>query len=114
MNRRKFLKNSVVASASFPLASVASPFLSSAVEVESKPKVSVLLVDTDRVATRIHERISWQFLEHINHSVEDGPSPNRFGAPGFEGEDFDVLGIDLRCGEVEIANLAFQNGSKSV
>jgi alpha-L-arabinofuranosidase len=115
MNRRKFLKNSVVASASFPLASVASPFFSGAVEVESEPKVSVLLVDTDRVATPIHERIYGQFLEHINHSVEDGLFAEQIRGAGFEGEDFKTYWESISDrGEVEIANLEFQNGSKSV
>jgi alpha-N-arabinofuranosidase len=33
-------------------------------------RVTVLLVDTDRVSTPIDERIYGQFLEHINHSVD--------------------------------------------
>ena len=69
MDRRNFLNNSVAATASFPLSSTAEPVLSPAVQVEGEPKIAVLLVDTDRVAAPINERIYGQFLEHINHSL---------------------------------------------
>src|SRR4051812_12797074 len=36
------------------------------------PGVAVLLVDTDRVAGQVDERLYGQFLEEINHSTVDG------------------------------------------
>ena len=115
MNRRSFLKNSVAATASVPLSSVAGPFISSAVQAEGEPKVAVLLVDTDRVAAPINERLYGQFLEHINHSVEDGLFAEQIRGAGFEGEDFKTYWESSSDrGQVEIANLAFQNGAKSV
>ena len=73
MNRRNFLKNSMAATASVSLSSAASPFVSSAGQVEGEPKVAVLLVDTDRVTTPIDERVYGQFLEHnggiINNNI---------------------------------------------
>ncbi len=115
MNRRNFLKNSVAATASFPLSTVSRPFLPSAVQVESEPKVAVLLVDTDRVTTPINERIYGQFLEHINHSVEDGLFAEQIRGAGFEGDDFKTYWEPFSDrGEVEIANVEFQNGTKSV
>src|SRR5688572_18093923 len=50
--------------------------------------VAVLLVDTDRVAGTIDERIYGQFLEHINHSVVDGLYAEQVRGQGFEGKDF--------------------------
>ena len=115
MNRRNFLKNSVAATASFPLSTVSRPFLPSAVQVESEPKVAVLLVDTDRVTTPINERVYGQFLEHINHSVEDGLFAEQIRGAGFEGDDFKTYWEPFSDrGEVEIANVEFQNGTKSV
>ena len=81
--------------------------------VESEPKVAVLLVDTDRVATPIDERIYGQFLEHINHSVEDGLFAEQIRGAGFEGEDFKTYWESFSDrGEVEIANVEFQNGTQ--
>ena len=105
----------MAATASGPLASAASPFLSSALGIEGEPKVAVLMVDTDRVATTIRERIYGQFLEHINHSVEDGLFAEQIRGAGFEGEDFKTYWESFSDrGQVEIANLEFQNGTKSV
>ena len=115
MNRRNFLKNSMAATASFPLSSAASPFLSSDGQVEGEPKVAVLLVDTDRVTTPINERVYGQFLEHINHSVEDGLFAEQIRGAGFEGEDFKTYWESFSDrGQVEIANFEFQNGTKSI
>jgi alpha-N-arabinofuranosidase len=50
--------------------------------------VAVLLIDTDRVAGTIDERIYGQFLEHINHSVVDGLYAEQVRGQGFEGKDF--------------------------
>src|SRR3954454_16807447 len=50
--------------------------------------VAVLLVDTDRVAGTIDERIYGHFLEEINHSVVDGLYAEQVRGQGFEGKDF--------------------------
>ena len=52
------------------------------------PGVAVLLVDTDRVAGTIDERIYGHFLEEINHSVVDGLYAEQVRGQGFEGKDF--------------------------
>jgi alpha-L-arabinofuranosidase len=115
MNRRSFLKHSMAATASFPLSAVSRPFVSGAVPVAGEPKVTVLLVDTDRVAAPVDERIYGQFLEHINHSVEDGLFAEQVRGAGFEGEDFKTYWkSSSNRGAVEIANVEFQNGTKSV
>jgi alpha-L-arabinofuranosidase len=115
MNRRNFLKNSVAATASFRLPTVSGPFLPGAVQVEGEPKIAVLLVDTDRATAPINERVYGQFLEHINHSVEDGLFAEQIRGAGFEGEDFKVYWESFSDrGKVEIANIEFQNGTKSV
>ena len=75
----------------------------------------LLLVDTDRVTTSIDQRIYGQFLEHINHSVEDGLFAEQIRGAGFEGEDFKTYWESFADrGEVGIANVDFQNGTKSV
>ncbi len=78
-------------------------------------KVAVLLVDTDRVTVPIDKRIYGQFLEHINHSVEDGLFAEQIRGAGFEGEDFKTYWeVFSDRGRVEIADIDFQNGKKSV
>src|SRR5664279_5122124 len=115
MNRRKFLKNSIATTASFSLSAVASPSIVSAANAESEPKIAVLLVDTDRVTAAIDEGIYGQFLEHINHSVEDGLFAEQIRGAGFEGDDFKTYWESFaERGEVELANIEFRNGSKSV
>ena len=70
--------------------------------------VAVLLVDTDRASTPISESIYGQFLEHINHSVEDGLFAEQIRGAGFEGEDFKTYWKPLpEHGEVELASLHF-------
>lgn len=115
VNRRNFLKNSTATALAFPLSRAWSPSLFSAVEPRMEPKVTVLLVDTDRVSTQIDERIYGQFLEHINHSVEDGLFAEQIRGAGFEGEDFKTYWESSSDrGKVEIADVDFQNGTKSV
>ena len=115
MNRRNFLVTSMAATAAAELAVVSNPFLSSVVEAAGEPKVAVLLVDTDMVKAPIDQRIYGQFLEHINHSVEDGLFAEQIRGAGFEGEDFKKYWEPFsERGGVEIANIEFQNGSKSV
>ena len=77
--------------------------------------MAVLLVDTDRVTTTIDQRIYGQFLEHINHSVEDGLFAEQIRGAGFEGDDFKTYWEPFaERGRVELANVEFQNGKKSV
>jgi alpha-L-arabinofuranosidase len=113
MNRRNFLKDSMAAGAAFHL------YGPSGAAPDDEPAggrgVTVLLVDTDRITTPIDRRIYGQFLEHINHSVEDGLFAEQIRGAGFEGEDFKTYWeASAGRGEPEIANVDFQNGKKSV
>jgi len=115
MNRRKFLKESMVAGAGFHSRSLLGALASHTVESAGEPGVMPLLVDTDRVTTSIDQRIYGQFLEHINHSVEDGLFAEQIRGAGFEGEDFKTYWESFADpGETRIENVDFQNGSKSV
>ena len=101
MNRRRFLLSSIAAGA----AAAAAP----------DARVTVLLVDTDRVSTPIDHRIYGQFLEHINHSVEDGLFAEQIRGAGFEGPDFQTYWTSVaERGAVEVADVEFSNGKKSV
>ncbi len=94
---------------------VSSPPLSGAAPEPGKSRVAVLLVDTDRVATPIDRRIYGHFLEHINHSVEDGLFAEQIRGCGFEGDDFKTYWEPFSDrGRVEIAEVDFKNGRKSV
>jgi len=78
-------------------------------------RVTVLLVDTDRVSIPINQRIYGQFLEHINHSVEDGLFAEQIRGTGFEGPDFETYWTSFaEGGAVEVVNVEFSNGKKSV
>ncbi len=89
MKRRDFLLSSMSAAGTgIPLPVVSSPLPAGAAPDTSGPRVAVLLVDTDRVTRPIDERIYGQFLEHINHSVEDGLFAEQIRGAGFEGKDF--------------------------
>jgi len=84
MNRRRFLLSSIAAGA----VAAAAP----------DGRVTVLLVDTDRVSAPIDQRIYGQFLEHINHSVEDGLFAEKIRG-GFRGNGFrDVLDLGFGTG----------------
>src|SRR3954462_8221896 len=117
MNRRKFLVSSMAGTgAAVPVSAASSPFLSgpplpSAAPAPDNARVAVLLVDTDRVTTPIDERIYGQFLEHINHSVEDGLFAEQVRGAGFEGDDFKTYweSFSDRGGSVEIAEIEFRN-----
>ena len=113
MNRRHFLKESVVAGTAIHLHGISSTFaLNKPVD---ETGVVALLVDTDRVTTSIDQGIYGQFLEHINHSVEDGLFSEQIRGAGFEGEDFNTYWESFaEHGEVALANVDFQNGTKSV
>src|SRR5450759_701178 len=116
MNRRYFLISSIAATAAVrPAVAVSSPPASSDAEATGGPRVAVLLVDTDRVTTPIDQRIYGHFLEHINHAVVDGLFAEQIRGCGFEGEDFKTYWEPFSDhGRVEIADVEFQNGKKSV
>lgn len=86
MNRRDFVLNIIAATAAVPM-SAWSQMPHDAADVH-EPGVAVLLVDTDRNSAPIDRRIYGQFLEHINHSVEDGLFAEQIRGAGFEGDDF--------------------------
>src|SRR5450759_4201113 len=103
------------ATAGRPAVAVSSPLGSSDAEATGGPRVAVLLVDTKRVTTPIDQRIYGHFFEHINHSVEDGLFAEQIQGCGFEGEDFKTYWESFSDrGKVEIADVEFQNGKKSV
>ena len=111
MNRRDFLMRSTAAAAT---ATLSNASLIASVTAE-EPRISVLVVDTDRASVRIDKRIYGQFLEHINHSVEDGLFAEQIRGAGFEGPDFQTYWQAIaKQGHVEIAEIDFQNGKKSV
>jgi alpha-N-arabinofuranosidase len=77
--------------------------------------VAVLLVDTDRVAGTIDERIYGHFLEHINHSVVDGLHAEQVRGQGFEGKDFaDYWTPFGEYGEATLVATTFERGEQSV
>jgi alpha-N-arabinofuranosidase len=111
MNRRNFLIHSTAAAATVSLSS--SSLIASVAAEETH--VSVLVVDTDRASVAVDKRIYGQFLEHINHSVEDGLFAEQIRGAGFEGEDFKTYWEPIaKGGDVGVAELDFQNGKKSV
>ena len=115
MNRRNFLVSSMAATAVAELSVVSNPLLSSVVHAAGDPRVAVMLVDTDIIQAPIDLRIYGQFLEHINHSVEDGLFAEQIRGAGFEGNDFKTYWEPFsERSSVEIADVNFQNGTKSV
>lgn len=115
MNRRQFLLTSTVGATAVPLSDASSPARASVASAARDAGVAVLLVDTDRVTAPIDRRIYGQFLEHINHSVEDGLFAEQIRGAGFEGDDFSKYWEPLSAGgRVELASVDFQNGHKSV
>ena len=77
--------------------------------------VAVLLVDTDRVAGTIDERIYGHFLEEINHSVVDGLYAEQVRGQGFEGKDFaDYWTPFGKSGEATLVATKFERGEHSV
>ena len=107
MDRREFILSSVTAGTAIPRFALRAARAGSG--------VAVLLVDTDRVAGLIDERIYGQFLEHINHSVEDGLFGEQIRGAGFEGDDLKTYWESFaQRGSVEAAEIEFQNGKKSV
>ncbi len=112
MNRRKFLSRSIAAAA---MSGLPRYLLAREAVSEGAPQVTVMLVDTDRATTPVDKRIYGQFLEHIDHSVVDGLFAEQIRGAGFEGDDFKTYWeSSADRGAVELVNLKFQNGSKSV
>jgi len=115
MNRRQFLLTSTVATARTDFSEATSLSSPNDAPAAGHTGVAVLLVDTDRVTAPIDERIYGHFLEHINHSVEDGLFGEQIRGAGFEGDDFKTYWEPLtKEGKVELASVDFQNGKKSV
>ena len=114
MNRRDFLSSSLAAS--LPFSILGSPLLRGAeAPAAVEPGVAILLVDSGRPEGRIDSRIYGHFLEHINHSVEDGLFAEQIRGAGFEGDDFKTYWQPFSDrGTVSIADIDFQNGRKSV
>src|ERR1043165_6924513 len=77
--------------------------------------VAILQVDTDRRLGTIDRKIYGQFLEHINHSVEDGLFAEQIRGAGFEGRDFETYWTTVGpAGAVRVVDVPFEHGTKSV
>ncbi|HEX6465183.1 MAG TPA: hypothetical protein VFZ98_12040 [Vicinamibacterales bacterium] len=77
--------------------------------------VAILQVDTDRRMGQIDRRIYGQFLEHINHSVEDGLFAEQIRGAGFEGRDFETYWTVFGPPDaVRMVETQFERGTKSV
>ena len=77
--------------------------------------VAILQIDTDRRIGTIDPRIYGQFLEHINHSVEDGLFAEQIQGGGFEGRDFETYWKAFGPTDaVHVVETAFERGTKSV
>src|SRR3954447_154075 len=115
MKRRHFLMSSAAVIAG-PLSVVTSgQVLQRSVAATADTRVSVLLVDMERVIAPIDQRIYGHFLEHINHSVVDGLYAEQIRGCGFEGKDFETYWeLFSDRGSVENADVDFRNGRKSV
>jgi alpha-N-arabinofuranosidase len=77
--------------------------------------VAILQVDTDRRLGTIDPKIYGQFLEHINHSVEDGLFAEQIRGAGFEGRDFETYWTAFGPPDaVRVVDTPFARGTKSV
>jgi len=77
--------------------------------------VAILQVDTDRRIGTIDPKIYGQFLEHINHSVEDGLFAEQIRGAGFEGRDFETYWNAFGPPDaVHVVETPFERGTKSV
>jgi alpha-N-arabinofuranosidase len=82
---------------------------------EQMPTVAILQVDTDRRIGTIDRKIYGQFLEHINHSVEDGLFAEQIRGAGFEGSDFETYWTPYgSAGAVRVVETPFERGTRSV
>src|SRR6185437_9881730 len=114
MNRRQFLWTSLAVTAA-GLDAAETPLFALDRDSAGESQVAVLVVDTDRASTPISEGIYGQFLEHINHSIEDGLFAEQIRGAGFEGEDFRTYWKPFSDrGAVELAEVAFHNGNRCV
>ena len=77
--------------------------------------VAILDVDTDRRIGAIDRNIYGHFLEHINHSVEDGLFAEQVRGGGFEGTDYATYWTAIGApGAVTLVDVPFEKGMKSV
>src|SRR6478672_1567247 len=77
--------------------------------------VAILQVDTDRRSGPIDPKIYGQFLEHINHSVEDGLFAEQIRGGGFEGRDFETYWTPFGSPDAaRVVDSQFERGTKSV
>ncbi|WP_263419865.1 carbohydrate binding domain-containing protein [Terriglobus albidus] len=107
------MRGTAALTAAVPFSSIVSPLLQG--EENADNPVAVLLIDTDRATKPISQGIYGQFLEHINHSVEDGLFAEQIRGAGFEGKDFETYWTaGATRGEVTLVDSSFKNGSKSV
>src|SRR5688500_14764845 len=85
-------------------------------EVQSDSSgVAILLVDTDHSLSTIDEDVYGHFLEHINHSVEDGLYAEQVQGQGFEGKDFETHWKPVeKDGKITLVDIPFEKGLKSV
>ncbi|MGI4755861.1 MAG: hypothetical protein ACRYGF_03320 [Janthinobacterium lividum] len=115
MNRRHFLQTSLAVTAAGPLSfAEALPAVQEAGAASSQ-RIAVLQVDTDRASAPIHKHIYGQFLEHINHSVEDGLFAEQVRGAGFEGNDFTTYWTaHPGSGEVVLVDASVNRGTKCV
>jgi alpha-N-arabinofuranosidase len=91
-----------------------NPTPTQAVLATNEPGVAVLYIDTDRVMGKVEDKIYGQFLEHINHSVEELFAEQIQGR-GFEGKDFETHWKPFGDnGAASVANVKFENGEKSL
>jgi len=108
MNRRRFLRDTAALTAA-----VSFSKLTFAEKAENR--VAVLLIDTDRETREISRGIYGQFLEHINHSVEDGLFAELVRGAGFEGNDLETFWTSSGSGgQVTLVDSSFQNSLKAV
>lgn len=115
MNRRTFLNTSIAAGAAGPLRAFAAPFMPATPDATSAPTLAVMLVDTDRASAPIDKRIYGQFLEHINHSIEDGLFAEQIRGAGFEGKDYATYWQPVTDhGSVSLVEVPFHRGTQSV
>lgn len=115
--RRTFLKAKLAAGIAGPVSlAVSNASLGNAAQLAGAGSgVGILLVDTDRVPAPVDKRIYGHFLEHINHSVEDGLFAEQSQGWGFEGEDFKTFWEPFgERGKVDVVEVEFKSGKKSV
>ena len=116
MNRRHFLMSSIAATAAVrrPSSCRARPVRATPRQRGNRESPSCSSIRTGS-RRPIDERIYGHFLEHINHSVVDGLFAEQIRGCGFEGEDFKTYWEPFSDrGSVEIADVEFRNGKKSV